>query len=60
MASKNYDPCPMMAAGAQIVALNTQTKDEYAILMMSYFKSGRGTNPTTLGFVEKPKHLLSS
>ena len=46
-----------MAAGAQIIALNTQTKDYYAILMMSYFKSGRETNPANIGYVEKPIHL---
>lgn len=28
IASDNYDPIPMLEVGAQIIALNTQTKDK--------------------------------
>ena len=40
-ASSNYNPVPVLRIGAQIIALNTQTKDDYAWLMMSYFTAGR-------------------
>ena len=38
--SKNYDPIPGLMRGAQLIALNTQTNDDYAWLMMSYFTAG--------------------
>lgn len=50
----------MLKVGAQIIALNTQTKDNYAWLMMSYFTAGRDPNPSTLGYVDKPIHLRTS
>ncbi len=49
-----------MKIGAQIIALNTQTKDNYAWLMMSYFTAGRPQIPGTIGFVQKPLHLRSN
>jgi hypothetical protein len=38
--SGNYNPIPGLQRGAQIIALNTQTKDDYSWLMMSYFTAG--------------------
>lgn len=43
--------------GAQIIALNTQTKDDYARIMMSYFTAGRELTPARVGYVPKPLHL---
>lgn len=59
-ASSNYNPVPCLKVGAQIIALNTQTKDEHAWLMMSYFTAGRLAVPAKLGYVEKPLHLRSN
>ena len=42
--SNNYDPAPMLAVGAQIIALNTQTKDYYAWMLQSYFCGGYAKN----------------
>ena len=39
--SGNYDIAPHLRIGAQIIALNTQTKDNYALMQMSYFTAGR-------------------
>jgi len=39
--SKNYNPIPSLKIGAQIIALNTQTKDDNFFMMMSYYKAGR-------------------
>ena len=39
--SNNYDPIPSLQIGAQIIALNTQTKDDQVLMLMSYFKAGR-------------------
>lgn len=60
ISSSNYDPVPFLELGAQIIALNTQTKDHYAWLMMSYFTAGRPMLPGLLGYVPKPIHLRSS
>jgi hypothetical protein len=46
--------------GGQIIALNTQTKDSYAWLMMSYFTAGRPMVPGKLGYIPKPLHLRSN
>ncbi len=35
--SSNYNPFPGWALGAQVVALNLQTKDEFELLNFSYF-----------------------
>jgi hypothetical protein len=55
--SSNYDPIPMLRAGAQIIALNTQTKDENAWIMYGYFCGGRHRAPGSLGYVLKPASL---
>ena len=60
IASSNYDPVPGLRVGAQIIALNTQTKDNYAWLMMSYFTAGRPPAASQLGYIPKPLHLRSS
>jgi hypothetical protein len=60
IASSNYNPVPVLKIGAQIIALNTQTKDDYAWLMMSYFTAGRPHLPGNIGYIEKPLHLRSS
>lgn len=57
IASSNYNPLPPMKIGAQIIALNTQTKDNYAWLMMSYFTAGRPMTPGQIGYIPKPLHL---
>ena len=44
----------MMALGAQIVALNTQTTDYYAWLTNGYFCGGHATNNSRRGYVLKP------
>jgi hypothetical protein len=59
ISSSNYDPVPHLNTGAQIIALNTQTKDEYAWMMMSYFTAGRYDSPDNIGFIQKPIHLRS-
>lgn len=46
-----------MARGIQIIALNTQTNDDYAIMLNSYFRAGRNPNLETLGFIDKPEYL---
>jgi len=52
---------PALKLGAQIIALNTQTKDDYAWLMRSYFTAGRQNMITEkIGYVEKPLHLRSN
>ena len=56
--SSNYDPIPMLKAGAQIIALNTQTKDDYAWMIYGYFCGGRDRTPGSLGYVLKPSKLL--
>ena len=38
--SSNFSPIPGLQRGAQLIALNTQTKDDFAWLMMSYFCAG--------------------
>ena len=40
VASDNYNPIPALERGAQIIALNTQTKDDEAWLLKSYFVAG--------------------
>lgn len=59
IASNNFNPVPCLKIGAQIIALNTQTKDNYAWLMMSYFTAGRQMIPGKLGYIPKPLHLRS-
>jgi hypothetical protein len=49
----------MLAVGAQIIALNTQTKDEYAWMMYGYFCGGYSPNPAWRGYVLKPAKLRS-
>jgi hypothetical protein len=60
IASSNYNPIPHLKNGAQIIALNTQTKDDYAWLLMSYFICGREINPSKIGYIPKPAHLLKN
>lgn len=57
MNSGNYDPAAMLEVGAQIIALNTQTKDYYAWMMYGYFCGGRHLSPGLRGYALKPKHL---
>lgn len=49
-----------MKIGAQIIALNTQTKDNYAWLMMSFFTAGRPMTPGQIGYIPKPLHLRTN
>jgi len=51
---------PALKLGAQIIALNTQTKDDYAWLMRSYFTAGRQNITENIGYIEKPLHLRSN
>ena len=60
LASGNYDPIPALSRGAQLIALNTQTRDDYAWLMMSYFTAGKEGNLSRVGYVEKPIWMRSS
>jgi phosphatidylinositol phospholipase C delta len=60
IASSNYNPIHPLTVGAQIIALNTQTKDDYAWLMMSYFTAGRPIVPGKIGYVLKPHHLRTN
>jgi len=52
--SGNYDPVPALSRGAQIIALNAQTKDEYSWMMMSFFTAGSESRQTRMGYIEKP------
>ncbi len=47
----------MLAVGAQIIALNTQTKDDYAWMMYRYFCAGQAVNLANRGYVLKPERL---
>lgn len=47
----------MLAVGAQIIALNTQTKDYYAWLMNGYFCGGHASKNYSRGYVLKPRKL---
>ena len=60
MNSGNYDPAAMMEVGAQIIALNTQTKDYYAWMMYGYFCGGQKATSGLRGYILKPKHLRPS
>jgi hypothetical protein len=60
IASSNYSPIHPLKVGAQIIALNTQTKDDNAWLMMSYFTAGRPLIPSKIGYVLKPEHLRAN
>lgn len=40
VASSNFDPIPSLLRGAQLIALNTQTKDDFAWMLRSYFTAG--------------------
>lgn len=60
LASGNYNPIHGLQRGAQIIAINTQTKDEFAWLMMSYFTAGKAEEAKSIGYVEKPEHLRSN
>lgn len=55
--SYNYDPAPMLAVGAQIIALNTQTKDDFAWMLYRYFCGGHSTNLSKRGYLLKPLRL---
>ena len=55
--SGNYDPIPMFKVGAQIIALNTQTKDDYAWITHGYFCTGREGGGGQKGYVLKPARL---
>lgn len=47
----------MLAVGAQIIALNTQTKDDFAWMMHRYFCGGHSTNLSHRGYLLKPLRL---
>lgn len=47
----------MLTVGAQIIALNTQTKDDYAWMMYRYFCAGPAVNLANRGYVLKPERL---
>lgn len=47
----------MFSVGAQIVALNTQTKDYYAWLTHGYFCGGHISTTSQCGYVLKPEHI---
>lgn len=48
----------MLEVGAQIIALNTQTKDDYAWLLRSYFTAGREImEALNIGYIDKPINL---
>lgn len=55
--SANYDPAPMLAVGAQIIALNTQTKDDFAWMLHGYFIGGDSSALFEKGYVLKPERL---
>ena len=52
--SGNYDPIPALSRGAQLIALNTQTRDDSAWLLMSYFTGDTDSNLPQRGYIEKP------
>lgn len=41
----------LLAKGVQIIALNTQTNDDYAIMMNSYFRAGRTGDMAKIGYI---------
>lgn len=47
----------MLAVGAQIIALNTQTKDDFAWMLYRYFCGGHSTNLSKRGYLLKPLRL---
>jgi len=47
----------MLKVGAQIIALNTQTKDDYAWCMYRYFCAGHESNLAQKGYILKPIYL---
>jgi hypothetical protein len=47
----------MLAVGAQIIALNTQTKDDNAWMLYRYFCGGPAVNMANRGYVLKPERL---
>ena len=58
ISSGNYNPVPLLRIGAQIIALNTQTKDDNVLSQMSYFTAGRELTPSKIGYILKPAHLI--
>ncbi|CAD8157603.1 unnamed protein product [Paramecium pentaurelia] len=53
MNSSNFDPMPSFILGAQIIALNFQTKDEPMLINQARFQQNLGC-----GYVLKPKYLI--
>ncbi|CAK71455.1 unnamed protein product (macronuclear) [Paramecium tetraurelia] len=51
--SSNFDPIPSFILGAQIIALNFQTKDEPMLINRARFSQNLG-----IGYVLKPKYLI--
>jgi hypothetical protein len=49
--SCNYDFLELLARGVQIIALNTQTNDDFAIMMNSYFTIGSNGKMEEMGYV---------
>lgn len=47
----------MFKVGAQIVALNTQTKDDFAWMTFAYFCGGQASNLSQRGYILKPERL---
>lgn len=47
----------MFAVGAQIIALNTQTKDDNAWMLYRYFCAGPAVDLKNRGYVLKPEKL---
>ncbi|CAD8065626.1 unnamed protein product [Paramecium sonneborni] len=52
--SSNYDPIPSFILGAQIIALNFQTKDESMLINQAKFEQNHGC-----GYFLKPKYLIN-
>lgn len=50
----------LLFRGVQIIALNTQTNDDYAIMMNSYFRAGRKDRMERIGYIDKPSYLRKS
>jgi hypothetical protein len=50
----------LLRRGVQIIALNTQTNDDYAIMMNAYFRAGRPREMTNIGYIEKPEYLRNT
>jgi hypothetical protein len=50
----------MLKIGAQIIAMNTQTKDDFAWMVYAYFCGGISPHFSQRGYVLKPERLRKS